>query len=82
MEREEILKYVLPVFLPDAELREDNVMYDTEPEKLAVYEWKKLLVCFQSSREPKLYRNSDLEYYKIEKKIMLDIAIKKHGNKI
>ena len=43
MSREEILKYVLPVFLPDTELREDNVMYDTEPEKLAVYEWKKLL---------------------------------------
>lgn len=76
MGREEILKYVLPVFLPDTELQEDNIMYDTEPEKLAVYEWKKLLVCFQSSREPKLYRNSDLEYYKIEKKIMLDVAIK------
>lgn len=50
MEREEILKYILPVFLPDVELQEYNNIYDTEPEKLVVYEWKKLPVCFQSSR--------------------------------
>ena len=70
MEREEILKYILPVFLPDVELQEDNNIYDTEPEKLVVYEWKKLPVCFQSSREPKLYRNSDLSYYEIDKRTM------------
>lgn len=76
MEREEILKYILPVFLPDVELQEDNNIYDTEPEKLVVYEWKKLPVCFQSSREPKLYRNSDLRYYEIDKRTMFDAAVK------
>lgn len=76
MEREEILKYVLPVFLPDAELQEDNSIYDTEPEKLAVYEWRKLPVCFHSSREPKLYRNSDLSYYEIGKRTMFNAAVK------
>ena len=76
MEREEILKYILPVFLPDVELLEDNNIYDTEPEKLVVYEWKKLPVCFQSSREPKLYKNSDLSYYEIDKRTMFDAAVK------
>lgn len=76
MEREEILEYVLPVFLPDAELQEDNSIYDTESEKLVVYEWKKLPVCFQSSREPKLYRNSDLSYYEIGKRTMFNAAVK------
>lgn len=76
MGREEILKYVLPVFLPDTELQEDNNIYDTESEKLVVYEWKKLPVCFQSSREPKLYRNSDLSYYEIDKRTMFDAAVK------
>lgn len=76
MEREDILKYILPVFLPDVELQEDNNIYDTEPEKLVVYEWKKLPVCFRSSREPKLYRNSDLSYYEIDKRTMFDAAVK------
>ena len=76
MEREEILENVLPVFLPDAELQEDNSIYDTELEKLAVYEWRKLPVCFQSSSEPKLYRNSDLIYYEIGKRTMFNAAVK------
>lgn len=76
MERKEILKYVLPVFLPDVELQEDNSIYDTEPEKLAVYEWRKLPVCFQSFHEQKLYRNSDLSYYEIGKRTMFNAAVK------
>ena len=59
MVSQNILNFILPIFLADEDLREDIEMYDKNCEKLVIHNYCKIPVCFYSFPDKKILRNSD-----------------------
>lgn len=59
MTNDNILDFILPIFLADEDMCEDNEIYDKDCEKLLIHRYCKIPVCFYSFPDKKILRISD-----------------------